>query len=436
MKLATLMVLIVAVVVLIVLGCDKSVGPDFSSGATVDRLPSLTTTDLPSAEFPPPSGQETVDFAGQSLTFWPFTGEDFSGSPQDPINLIFLGKADPRDIRAALLSLDGNRPEFPPAPPWNATWDDAIGDVQTAYGEGEGWAGGVIQLACGDFGPLRFHLRLFKVGQWTVGNVHFEMHIPGTADHQVLSWEAAELFVTYDIGRTGLLDPQAPMAYTDPIDQEPFRTIPAIIYEKVPDPIKEYIGDPPTTPTGDALILADGVIPIFNLARQAPRVAEVRVQHFGIQFDIVIPKPFCASTPYDGVQINGPVSLYQTAELTEDGRYSVTFRAEGELTIVPIDLSTGLQTGEPLAAVVKEHHDALMSDYVASASALLLQNIAPASDPNAGALMKRIRVNSNGPDGFQVLLRCPGDADYVDVTGERVCQVDLTRAVPVDVTTR
>jgi hypothetical protein len=95
-----------------------------------------------------PSPLVTVNVGPQSLEFWPYTGTNFSGAPQDPINLIFFGEADPRDIRAALMALDGNRniPGLPSVPPFNSTWTDAIGNVQTGYGSPEGWTGSVIQL--------------------------------------------------------------------------------------------------------------------------------------------------------------------------------------------------------------------------------------------------------------------------------------------------
>lgn len=434
-KRATIKAIVGAVVVLICVGCDQILGPTQGTSLSDDRLEALNSSVLPVTDYPPPSGQVTVDFGGQSLTFWPFTGEDFSGSPQDPINLIFYGKADPRDIRAALLSLDGDRTAygFPDAPPWNCRWNDAIGNVQVSYGQSEGWTGGVVQLACGEYGPIRFHVRLFKIGDWTVGNAHFELQIPGTADHQVLSWERAEELVLADMDRCGLLGGFGVSQY---VNQEPFRTIPAIIYNEVPPELREYIEGPPENVTEDVPIPTDGYIPVFSLAGQVPRVAEVRVEDFVIEYGVAIPKPFCATSPYDFVYVEGPVHLYQTAELTEAGDYTVTFRAAGELSVTPIDISTGQPIGESLTAVIKEHHDALMTDRVYTASALLSQKISPASDPNSGALLKRLRVSSAGPEGFQVLLHCPEDDDYVDVTGETTCQTDLTNTVSEDHTAR
>jgi len=50
----------------------------------------------------------SVNVGSHSLSFWPYTGTDFTGTPQDPINLIFYGEADPRDLRAALMALVDN----------------------------------------------------------------------------------------------------------------------------------------------------------------------------------------------------------------------------------------------------------------------------------------------------------------------------------------
>ena len=89
---------------------------------------------------------------------------------------------------------------------------------------------------------MRVHLRLFRTeppvwngGGWTIGAAHFEIRIPGIADHQVLSWELAQQVVMVDFLRSGLLDPGLPMIPTGPINDAPsFRTIPAMIYNLLP----------------------------------------------------------------------------------------------------------------------------------------------------------------------------------------------------------
>ena len=70
--------------------------------------------------------------------------------------------------------------------------------------------GGAVQLACvqpgAPFGsPFRLHLRLFRSREHTLGGAHLEFLIPGTAEHEVLSWDLAREFVSFDMARTGLL---------------------------------------------------------------------------------------------------------------------------------------------------------------------------------------------------------------------------------------
>jgi hypothetical protein len=393
----------------LVIGCsDLSQSPADTGDSTDTELEEFMARPFISRGAVPPSPLETVQFGGQSLEFWPYTGSDFSGQGHDPVNLIFFGDADPRDIRAALLSLDGDRSAFdmPPMPPFNSTWDDAIGDVQVSYGAEEGWTGGVVQLACGDYAPLRFHLRLFKMGQWTVGNAHFEMIIPGTTDHQVLSWEIAEQFVIADFMRSGLLDPDVPMIPTQQINPSPWRTIPAVIYNEMPVELRGLIGGPLNDVEEDVPIATDGHAIILNLVDRAPRVVESRVQDFVVQFDQVIPKPFCASGPDDYVYVYGPVHLVQTTTLGDNGVYRSNFRAEGELTVTPINPLTGEPVGETLTAEVFEHHDACYFDAYQRASGLVWQHLMPDSVDGSGRLFTRLVVNSRGVCGYRADVRC------------------------------
>ena len=139
---------------------------------------------------PRPAGQKTVTLpGGKGLTFYPWISENFTNPPSDPVNLVFSGAgADARSIRQALFALDGNRTAYgmPNVLPFNCTWADAMGANQVAFGAGK-WAGSVIQLECGLYENIRFHLRLFQVASDVViANAHFEALIPGTTQHQVL----------------------------------------------------------------------------------------------------------------------------------------------------------------------------------------------------------------------------------------------------------
>jgi hypothetical protein len=125
----------------------------------------------------------------------------------DPVNLVFLN-TDPRAVRQELMTLDGNRPAwaFLPRGANGCVWMDAMGYEQAAYLEPEGWVGGEVQLACATpDSPLgreyRFYVRLFRSGPHTIGGAHFELNVPGTAEHQPLSWELARRFVTDEIAR-------------------------------------------------------------------------------------------------------------------------------------------------------------------------------------------------------------------------------------------
>jgi len=395
-------------------GCQKAV-PTMSDNSAVtenaeQEFNELFAASCPTPWMPPPSPLVDIAFGDKALRFWPYTGSNFSGQAQDPINLILVGKADPRDIRAALMSLDGDRTAFgfPPVAPFNATWDDAIGDVQTGYSEAQGWLGGVIQLACGEYGPVRFHIRLFKAGEWTVGNAHFELHIPGTADHQVISWELAEQFVLADFLRSGLLDPDIPMIPVGQINDAPFRTIPAIIYNELPVELRVAIGGPLEDVTEDVPIGTDGQALILNLAQKVTRASEIRNQDFVLDYDIIAPKPFCASSPYDYVYIQGPIHLTQTVEWTETGRYKFHFYATGTLTVTPINPQTGEPSGAPMQADVLELHSGYLVGERWEAIGSKYQKLGMSTDPEGGKLFTRLVVRSSGVNGYQEEIRCGG----------------------------
>src|SRR6185503_18651841 len=114
----------------------------------------------------------------------------------------------------------------------------------------------VVQLQCGTYGPIRFHIRLFPQGEWTIANAHFELLIPGTADHQVLSWELGEKLVVADFARSGLLG-AAPAQLAGLNPAPGYRSIPAVIYNGMPAQLKQIIGGPAQTST-DVPIGTDG----------------------------------------------------------------------------------------------------------------------------------------------------------------------------------
>ena len=191
-----------------------------------------------------PSPIVELAIPGNTLHLYPFVGSTF-GAVQieaDPINIFFTGNAKPLGLRAALLALDGDRTSFglPDQFPFNCTWSDASGDLQGAYVEPLGWIGNAIQLQCGDYVPMRFHLRLFDAGTVTIGGTHMDLNVPGTEQHDPISWEVPRQIVMIDLIRSGYL--AAAPVFTEPFTPTPtFRTIPAFLYNGIPSALRAVI---------------------------------------------------------------------------------------------------------------------------------------------------------------------------------------------------
>jgi hypothetical protein len=341
-----------------------------------------------------------------SFRFWPYTGTNYTGTPQDPMNVVFAGEADPGALRASLLFLDGDRSAFgmPPVFPFNCTWSDAIGGMQTAYTEEAGWVGSAIQLQCGDYDPIRFHLRFFEGGGFTLGGAHFELLIPGTTSHQVLSWELAEQLVVADFIRSGILDQDIPMVPAGVINDTPFfREIPAAVYAGVPPELRAAIGDPAALPNGDYPIGTDGQSLVLNVADAADVQAGIARQERVVEFDQVIPKPFCMEGPLDYLYVTGPVNMRQQVHVTPSGNFVSQFKAVGHLELTPINPLTG-ETGTPYRAHVNEHHKGIHTDEVQLTSQLQIQALLK---PGSGErFVSRLNVAPGSADLASLEVRC------------------------------
>lgn len=411
----------------VISGCDRS--PTRPSTAQGDRTVTVgdptangAGTDVVRQDgSAPPQGQVQVNTTGGSLTLWPYAGITLDGHPSspdtlDPVNLLFVGDADPARIRAALLSLNGDRTAFgfPPAYPFNALWSDAIGDVQATYAGDGGWTGSVIQLQLGTYDPVRFHLRLFRTtspfgssGTWTVGAAHFELRIPGTADHQVLSWERAEEMVMVDLMRSGLLDPANPVEASDPINPAPgFRTIPSVLYNQLPPDLVAYIQGPPQPVSSDVPIKTDGRATILHLANHVAATAGTQTQQLSFQYEQVIPKPFCSDGPGDGLLVTGPVSITGTHTIGADGSYSYQSSTTGRLMATPMDLSTNppQPVGEPFPVQIEDRQSGALGTETDDVSGRIVR-LAP---EKGGSEFRRLdlRLSTPGPKHLLLNLHC------------------------------
>jgi hypothetical protein len=401
--------LAVVVVIATLAGCsDRSASPleptwDFqifpSRGVAID----------------PPTGVVDVTAGEETLSLFPYTGNDFSGNPVDPINIVFVGNVDATTIRNALMALDGDRTGagFPPVAPFNGTWSDALGGVQTTYADGAGWVGSVVQLNLGGYGPVRVHLRLFETrqpyddgGKWTLGGAHFEVLIPGTTDHQVLGWELAELIVVSDLVRSGLV---VATSSSGVINAAPsFRTIPAMIYNGIPDELKLLAGLPVGPSTTDVPIPSDGEATVLQIEGEVSSIADSREASFTLQFSQIIPKPFCSDSPFDYLLVEGPVSLRKVVRISAQGSYAYDAAIRGQLTATPVDVTQNppVPAGEPFKVTASDVQHGFIS---ASDARVSMQGKRIIIGNGAEKQFTRLEVHERGTNDFRVDVKCLQD---------------------------
>ncbi len=384
------------------------VGSVWALSACTEDTANLLSTDRDDQvpqRAPAPSPLSTVNAEGE-FTMWPYTSSDLE-NPADPVNVLLVGEADPRSIRQALLDLDNDRSSLglPPVAPFDCTWEDAIGGHQGAFARGAGWSGSVIQLQCGDYEGLRFHLRLFRAGERTIVNAHFETIIPATTEHQVLSWELAEQFAVGDLGRTGLLS--APPSQTIPITPSPYGEIAPEIYNLLPEELKALIGGPAGQQPSPVPMANDGRATVLSIGEAIQPVPGHWVEEFTVSFDQVLPKPFCVegSSPY--VYITGPVHLRQVVSLSGEGILTTNFQARGSLQVTPIDPTTAPPT--PVAptyqATVSQSQTAVLGDRQERLSQIIEQRELPPA-LGRGSLRTKLTIAREGRTAFEQRIVC------------------------------
>jgi hypothetical protein len=347
-----------------------------------------------------PSSLTPVSFDGATNHIWPYTDTNFEATPQDPMNLVFVGHADPRNIRSALLSLNGDRGGAPfnmsgsgmllAGVAQGCTWKDAVAGNQTTYSEAEGWSGSVIQLECGEFNSVRFHIRLFPAGEWTLANVHVDVLIPGTNQHEVLTWEAAEKFVMMELVRSGLL--AAAPTETGVINEVgSFGTIRIAVYNGLPAGLRMLTGGPLTNVTQPVPVQTDGKATILALQEAPP--AGGTSNTFTIQFGQFIPKPFCAQAG-ELVRVDGPVQVSQVVDVLPNGMLKSKTSATGTLTVRSFNPLTGA-LGELVSAEVEEKYEADIKDHKHLTTSKGSQRLYPA-EGTPQEYTTHLRVGSDG----------------------------------------
>jgi hypothetical protein len=347
---------------------------------------------------PPPAGLVSVTFAERTVRFWPFTGTDLAGSAADPMNLVFAGRVDVLSLRAALMALDGDRTAYglPAGPPFDCRWTDAWGDVQSAYSTLGGWVANPVQLACGNYyNPIRFHIRLFPAGDWVLGGTHFDLLIPGSADHRVISWELPEQLLMLDLHRAGILNPQRPFG-TAAINPLPsYKEVEKEIVSGMPAALKALVGFPLGPVTANVPVPSNGQAVIFNVATRTPLDPSTTTESFELVYDIAIPRPFCASGPADIVYVQGPVRFENRVSSDGLGGYQSWQIARGELTGTPIDPTTGQPIGPTFRARAEELHTVAYNGGRFHISALVSRLAFPPTGRDVQTLLQVLSVGNH-----------------------------------------
>ena len=378
-----------------------------TSGCAAEHVP--TAPDIASpveavqlSGFAAPSGTVTISQGNVEATVWPYTSNGFGTSPQDPINLIFLGARDPREIRATLMALPGSgRPG--PLAGFNCTWSDAVGDQQTSYAEHEGWVGSAVQLQCGNFQGPRFHVRLFRQGDVTLANAHYEILIPGTNIHEVLSWELAEALVVADIARSGFLG-AAPSA-TGMITSAPFfRAVQAAVTGMLPPAQIAALGLR-VNGDGTASIPNDGRATILSMASAAPVSHGLAESQFVVQFGQVIPKPFCVAGPTGYLYASGPIAVHMKSGIVGRNFQSST-TAGGTLTLIEFNPLTGQTVGAPYQGLIDERTSVNLTDGSSSVDYFSSRQETPDAGTTRGSRTETLRARQNGSDIYQLDISC------------------------------
>ena len=119
------------------------------------------------------------------------------------------------------------------------------------------------------------------------------------------------------------------------------------------------------------------------------------------------PKPFCQA-PGDWVYVSGPVQIAMTVSLASDGTLERHFRAQGRLSITPVDMSVypPAPIGTPYSATVTQDHQAWATGTAHWVQAMLHQIMVPSRGAERGQRKAHLRVGSDVADAYSRIENC------------------------------
>ena len=274
-----------------------------------------------------------------------------------------------------------------------------MGEEQTAFAGPEQWTGSAVQLQCGEFAPTRLHVRLFGEGPWTLAGAHMDLNIPGTHDHEAISWEVAREVLRVDMIRSGLLGAGAPGLSPVINDTPTYRSIPVELWNGMPAALKAFVD----VLSGPA-IPSDGRAALFNVVTAEKVVPDISTQDFVLQFNQTIPKPFC-NGPNDWVRATGPLHFQSTARVTAGGVYERMYTVDGDLSVVAVNIATG-EVGPVQTAKIEERHEGSITPAGALARSYTFQRLFAADGAPRDVLARSLHAGTRGHDEFRLDERC------------------------------
>jgi hypothetical protein len=220
-----------------------------------------------------------------------------------------------------------------------------------------------------------------------------------------LSWELAEQIVLVDLMRSGVLAGGDPYQSTGPINAAPaFRDIPAMIYNELPDELKDLIGGP-TDPVGDPVpLVTDGEGTLFHITGALPVTAGQTDNSLTVYYDQVVPKPFCAAGEFDWLYVTGPVEFTASTTVDETGHYAYQSSYQGVLEVIPFDIMQGVPLGPPFSARVSGFQEGWFNATDERIQARDRRLIQPGN--GVEMLTTRLKVGTNGRKTYRALLHC------------------------------
>jgi hypothetical protein len=244
---------------------------------------------------------------------------------------------------------------------------------------------------------------MFRQGDVTVANAHYEILIPGTNQHEVLSWELAEGLVVADIARSGFLG--AAPAPTSVITTAPY-------YRAVQAPVAAMLAPQQiaglgllVNGDGTASIPNDGRATILQLASAAPVLSGVVNSDFVIQFGQVIPKPFCVAGTTGYLYASGPINVHMESGIVGQNFRSSTTSA-GTLTLIEFNPLNGQTIGAPYQGVVSEQTTVSLTEGSSSVEFFSSQRETPDAGTTRGLRTESLRVRQNGSDAYTLDIDC------------------------------